>query len=105
MTLRNLSTGSVGDMVLADISLPVVGLLFGGGIIAFFFLLGRFSGGNGADLVDWDPSGRAEQRRILDNEDTEQMLATTNRRRRAQGLPKLTEHEVLQGLQHRRDQL
>lgn len=92
-----------GGVVLASISLPVLGLLFFGGIIAFFFLLGRFSGGNGADLVDWDPTGRAEKRRMLDHEDVEQMMATMNARRRAQGLAELGEHDVLEGLRHRSD--
>lgn len=92
-----------GELVLADISIPVLGLLFFVGIIAFFFLLGRFSGGNGADLVDWDPTGRAEQKRMLDHEDVEQMMATMNARRRAQGLAELGEHDVLEGLRHRSD--
>ena len=82
-------------------SLPMIGVCFFVGLILFFFLLGRFTPGDGSDLVDWDPGGRADKRRILEHEDVDQMLEMANRRRRAQGLPELTEHEVLEGL--RRD--
>ncbi|MCW3041663.1 MAG: hypothetical protein JWM31_3568 [Solirubrobacterales bacterium] len=84
-----------------QMSLPLLGVCFFVGLILFFFILGRVTPGDGSDLIDWDPSRRADERRILDHEDVGQMLETTNRRRRAQGLPELTEHEVLQGL--RRD--
>lgn len=87
-----------GDVLAFEIGLPALGGLFFGGILLFFFLLGRFTGGDGSDLVDWDPAGRASSRRVAEADDMEQMLATANRRRRAQGLPELTEHEVLDGL-------
>lgn len=88
------------DLTLAfTMSLPLIGVCFFVGLILFFFILGRITPGDGSDLVDWDPGKRADARRILDHEDVDQMLETTNRRRRAQGLPELTENEVLKGLQ------
>ncbi len=80
-------------------SLPLLGVCFFGGLTAFFYLLGRFTAGNGADLVDWDPLGHADARRSIEQDDIEQMLETANRRRRAQGLDELSEDEVLRGLQ------
>lgn len=79
-------------------SLPLLGVCFFVGLTLFFFLLGRFTAGSGADLVDWDPVGHADARRVLEQDDIEQMLETANRRRRAQGLPELSEDEVLRGL-------
>jgi hypothetical protein len=83
-------------------SLPLLGACFFVGITLFFYLLGRFTAGTGADLIDWDPAGRADQRRSLEQDDVAQMLETANRRRRAQGLPELAADEVLTGLRHRR---
>ncbi|MCW2997918.1 MAG: hypothetical protein JWN65_1467 [Solirubrobacterales bacterium] len=82
-------------------SLPLLGVCFFAGITLFFFLLGRLTSGTGADLIDWDPAGRADQRRSLEQDDVAQMLETANRRRRAQGLPELAEGEVLTGLRRR----
>jgi hypothetical protein len=79
-----------------------LGLALFGGLIICFFLLGRLTWGSGADLVDWDPAGRNARKRDLELQDMEIMLATINRRRRAQGLPELEEHDVLGGL--KRDQ-
>ncbi len=64
------------------------------GLVAFFYVLGRLTPGTGASLLDWDPQGRADERRALDDEDMQQMLALANRRRRDQGLPELSEYEV-----------
>lgn len=80
-------------------SLPLIGVCFFVGLLLFFFILGRVTPGDGSDLVDWDPAGRADRRRVLEHEDVDQMLEMANRRRRAQGLPELTENEVLKGLQ------
>lgn len=63
-------------------------------MILFFFLLGKLTSGTGADLLDWDPAGKAEQRMETDAEDTRQMLELRNRRRRAQGKPELTELDL-----------
>lgn len=68
------------------------------GLVLFFFLLGRFTSGDGSDVVDWDPAGRAESKRVAERDDVQQMLETANRRRRAQGLPELGEDDVLRGL-------
>ena len=85
--------------VRADIPLPLMAVLFFVVITLFFFILGRLTSGSGADLIDWDPAGRADKRRALDHDDMDQMLEMANRRRRAQGLPELTEDEVLRGLE------
>ena len=89
--------------VAIQVSTPMLGVYFFVGILLFFFLLGRFSAGDGSDLIDWDPSKRVNDKRVAEHEDVEQMLETANRRRRAQGLPELKENEVLQGLQRRDD--
>lgn len=81
------------------ISLPLLGILFFGAIVVAFLLLARYTPGSGADLVDWNPAGRAEERQILEQEDFGELLEATNRRRRRQGLPELTEHQVLEDLQ------
>jgi hypothetical protein len=78
---------------------PLLGISFFVGLLLFFFLLGRYTPGDGSDLVDWDPGRRADTKRLLEHEDVDQMLETANRRRRAQGLPELTADEVLRGLQ------
>lgn len=90
-----------GSLLLASISLPVLGIGFFVALLLFFFLLGRYTPGNGADLIDWDPGRRADERRVMEHDDVDQMLETANRRRRAQGLPELTADQVLSGL--RRD--
>jgi hypothetical protein len=82
-----------------SMSPPLLGISFFVGLLLFFFLLGRYTPGDGSDLVDWDPGGRADARRMMEHEDVDQMLETANRRRRAQGLKELTADEVLSGLQ------
>lgn len=68
------------------------------GTVLFFFLLGRFTWGTGADVVDWDPSGRAEAKRMTESEDMAHQLEMINRRRRAQKLPEVSEDTVLRRL-------
>jgi hypothetical protein len=72
--------------------------LFFAFILVFFLLLGKLTRGTGEDLVDWDPVGRARQRRALDLEDTEDLLELTNERRRERGLAELSEEDVLAGV-------
>jgi len=76
-----------------DLAWMGAGLLLG--LIVLFYMLGRFTPGTGADLVDYDPAGRAESRRVLEHEDTTHLISVMNRRRRAQGLPEMTEGDVL----------
>lgn len=64
------------------------------GVIVFFFLLGKLTGGSGAELLDWDPEGHADQKVELDAEDRRQMLELANRRRRERGHGELTEEEL-----------
>jgi hypothetical protein len=73
-------------------------LIFFGGTFVFFFALGKFTGGSGADLLDWDPAGRAEHKRSVDDEDMSQMLERSNAQRRARGLPELNEYDVVDNL-------
>ncbi len=84
-------------MVIASIGIGWVVLIFIGGMILFFFLLGRFTSGTGAELLDWDPAGHADRRRTLDDEDTKQLLEMKNRQRREHGLPELTEDDIYAG--------
>lgn len=76
-------------------SLPAMAAIFFGGSFVFFFLLGKLTWGTGADLVDFDPIGRAETKRALDDDDLHELLELRNRRRRAEGLPELGVDEVL----------
>ncbi len=93
-------------IALAQIGLGWLALGFFGGIIAFFFLLGKLTWGTGADVVDWDPSDRQEQRRSADDDDLHQMLEIANRDRKAQGLPLLTNDNVIEvlGEEHQSDE-
>jgi hypothetical protein len=77
-------------------------LIFFGGMIAFFFVLGKMTWGTGADLVDWDPTGRQADRFAAEDEDAADLLEITNRRRRANGLPELTQDDVLADIARRR---
>lgn len=84
-----------------SIGLMVV-LLFGGAIV-FLFVLGRFTSGTGADLLDWDPTDRQENRRMAEDEDMDQMIERVNRQRQARGEPLLTYDNVLGELVDQRD--
>lgn len=72
--------------------------LFFAALLLFFLALGYFTKGNGADLLDCDPIGRARARRAADAQDRAELLEMVNRDRREQGLSELTEAEVLRGL-------
>ncbi len=71
--------------MLAEIGLGTIVFLSIPGMILFFFLLGRFTAGTGAELLDWDPQGHAADRMALDAEDTRQMLELMNRERGGAG--------------------
>lgn len=64
------------------------------GLLVFLYLLGTLTSGSGAELLDWDPVGRGEEKYALDAQDTHELLELANRRRRAQGLPELTADEI-----------
>jgi hypothetical protein len=64
------------------VSIFLVAVLLLVAILAFFLLLGRFTPGTGADLVDWDPVGRAKRRAQLEREDYEELLELSERNRR-----------------------
>lgn len=66
--------------------------VFGGALI-LIVILARLHPGSGADLLDFDPAKRLEQRYAAEFEDMEDMMETHNRRRRARGLPEQTEDE------------
>jgi hypothetical protein len=72
-------------------------VLFGGAIL-FLFLLGKFTAGTGADLLDWDPTDRQENRRMAEDEDMDQLLERVNAERQARGEPLLTYDNVLNEL-------
>lgn len=66
-------------------------------IILFFLLLGGLTPGSGADLLDWDPAGRAERRAGVDHDDLKDMIELNNRYRRERGLAELTEEDLASG--------
>ena len=43
------------------------------GVVAFLLVVGRMYPGNGADLLDYDPIGRAAKKILVEEEDIEQM--------------------------------
>lgn len=72
-------------------------LLLFAGIIVFFLLLGGLTSGSGADLLDWDPGGRAERRAAVDHDDLEDMIELNNRYRRERGMSELSEEDLATG--------
>lgn len=74
----------------------MAGILFAG-IVVFFLLLGGLTSGSGADLLDWDPGGRAERRAVVDHDDLEDMIELNNRYRRERGLQELSEEDLATG--------
>lgn len=77
-------------------SLLVLALLFLGAISVCFLLLGALTRGSGADLVDWDPSARAERDARWEREDFEELLELDNRYRRERALSELAEEDGLE---------
>lgn len=92
-------TGAVSGLGLTGfaVGLPVVGIGFFGGLVIALLLLARFTPGSGADLLDWHPNERADERQRVDHEDVERMLEAMNRRRRAAGRPELSVDEIQRG--------
>ena len=43
------------------------------GVVAFLLVVGRMYPGNGADLLDYDPIGRAAKKILVEEEDIVQM--------------------------------
>ena len=72
-------------------------LILLGAIIVFFLLLGGLTSGTGADLLDWDPAGRAARRAGVDHDDLEDMIELNNRYRRERGMSELTEEDLASG--------
>ncbi len=75
---------------------PFVVVIIGavGGLVIGLLLLGRFYPGTGAESIDWKPTRSAEVEVQNEIDDLDQMLAATNRRRRARGKPELTEDSI-----------
>ena len=75
---------------------PFVVIMLGGtgGLVIALLLLGRFYPGSGAEQVDWRPTRSAELEVQNEIDDLDQMLAATNKRRRAHGKPELTEDSL-----------
>ncbi len=75
---------------------PFVVIILGavGGLVIGLLLLGRFYPGSGAETIDWTPTRSAEVEIQNEIDDLDQMLAATNRRRRARGKPELTEDSI-----------
>ena len=75
---------------------PFAVIIFGGvaGVIVALLLIGRFTPGSGADQLDWRPTRSVEEEIQNEIDDLDQMLAATNRRRRARGEPDLTEEHL-----------
>ncbi len=65
-----------------------------GGLVVALLLLGRFYPGSGAEQVDWRPTRSAAVEVSNEIDDLDQMLATTNARRRARGKPEHTEQSL-----------
>jgi len=65
-----------------------------GGLVLALLLIGWLTPGNGADQVHWRPTRSVETEVQNEIDDLDQMLAATNRRRRARGEADLTEEHL-----------
>jgi response regulator of citrate/malate metabolism len=76
---------------------PFVLVILGGivALILWVVFLGRFYPGSGMDQIGWKSAREmSENREELEAEDLDQMLAASNARRRARGLPERTVEEL-----------
>jgi len=62
-------------------------------LVIALLLLGRYHPRSGADVLGWHPTRSVETEVLSELEDVEQMLEAKNARRRARGLPQITEEE------------
>jgi hypothetical protein len=74
-------------------SIPVVVLLSLLAVAVLVSILVRF-GPSSTELLDLDPRTRAAARLAAEEEDMQQLLEITNRRRRLAGLDEITEQEL-----------
>lgn len=65
-----------------------------GGVVVACLLLGKYYPGNGADVIDWQPTRSPEVEAQNEVDDLQQMLEAANRRRRLRGAPELTEESM-----------
>ena len=65
-----------------------------GGLLVILILLGLFYPGSGADQVNWRPTRSVETDVQNEIDDLDEMLAATNAKRRARGVPELTEEGI-----------
>ena len=63
-------------------------------LIVIVLLLGLFYPGSGAEQLDWRPTRSPEVEAQNEIDDMDQMLEATNRKRRARGLPDLSEGDM-----------
>jgi hypothetical protein len=75
---------------------PFAVIMLGGvaGLLIALLLIGRLTPGSGAKELDWHPTRSVDAEVQNDIDDLEQMLAATNRRRRARGEADLTEADL-----------
>lgn len=71
-------------------------------VVLVTFVLAAKGTGDGADLLDWDPTERLRRRRTADHEDVAWMLQRHNEERRQAGLPSMTEDEFRRGVARQR---
>ena len=65
-----------------------------GGLLIALILLGLFYPGSGADQINWRPTRSVETDVQNEIDDLDEMLAATNAKRRARGVPELTEEGI-----------
>ena len=66
----------------------------GAALALVFFFIGKYYPGSGAEQLDWHPTRSPGREAALEVEDTEQMLASSNERRRRSGRAELSEDDV-----------
>jgi hypothetical protein len=71
-------------------------------IIVVLVLLAKLHPGSGADLLDWNPEERRQERAGREAEDVESMLAHHNKLRRERGLPEHSEDDVAEIVRRQR---
>ncbi len=67
-------------------------------LVLIFLAIGHYYPGSGADVIDWKPTRSPELEIELELDDIEQMVEAQNERRRRNGRPEVTEHDVRVGL-------
>jgi hypothetical protein len=63
-------------------------------LFLIFLAIGKYHPVSGAEVLDWKPTRSPEVEAELELDDVQQMLEAQNERRRADGRPERSEHDI-----------